>query len=340
MSLPSSSAEFLDLVQKSGLVEEKRLSAYADKLRADNALPADAKALGDRMIRDGVLTHFQSEQLLQGKWRRFNIGKYKVLERLGAGGMGSVYLCEHKLMRRRVAVKVLPTAKASDPSALERFYREARAVAALDHANIVHAYDIDQDEDLHFLVMEYVDGANLQELVKRSGPLSVQRAANYIWQAALALQHAHEQGLVHRDIKPGNILVDRTGVVKVLDMGLALFFHEEDEQLTKKHDDGTLGTADYLSPEQAMDSHEVDIRTDIYSLGVTFYFLLTGRAPFEGMPIAQKLLAHQMKQPKPIGEHRKDVPAGVAAVLEKMMSKRVDTRYTTPGDVADALAPF
>src|SRR6266851_3555721 len=199
MSLPSSSAEFLDLVQKSGLVEEKRLSAYADKLRADNALPADAKALGDRMIRDGVLTHFQSEQILLGKWRRFNIGKYKVLERLGAGGMGSVYLCEHKLMRRRVAVKVLPTAKASDPSSLERFYREARAVAALDHPNIVRAYDIDQDDKLHFLVMEYVDGASLQEIGKKVGPMDYVRAAHYMSQAALGLQHAHEvAGLVHR----------------------------------------------------------------------------------------------------------------------------------------------
>src|SRR5207302_3102955 len=137
-------------------------------------------------------------------------------------------------------------------------YREARAVAALDHPNIVHAYDIDQDEDVHFLVMEYVDGANLQEIVKKSGPLSVERACHYMRDSAFALQHAHEHGLVHRDIKPGNILVDRAGVVKVLDMGLARFFHDEDDQLTKQHDDGTLGTADYLSPEQALDSHTVD----------------------------------------------------------------------------------
>src|SRR5207248_7956489 len=141
-------------------------------------------------------------------------GKYKVLERLGSGGMGSVYLCEHKLMRRRVAVKVLPTAKAEDKASLDRFYREARAVAALDHPNIVHAYDIDQDEQLHFLVMEYVDGASLQELVKRSGPLDPVRAAHYIRQAALGLDHAHKAGLVHRDIKPANVLVDRQGTVK------------------------------------------------------------------------------------------------------------------------------
>src|SRR5713101_7152242 len=137
MPSPASSAEFVDLVQKSGLVEEKRLTAYADKLRANNALPPDAKSLADQMIRDGILTHFQAEQILLGKWRRFNIGKYKVLERLGAGGMGSVYLCEQKLMRRRVAIKVLPTAKAAEQASLDRFYREARAAAALDHPNIV-----------------------------------------------------------------------------------------------------------------------------------------------------------------------------------------------------------
>src|SRR6516164_1460235 len=316
MPLPASSADFLDLVQKSGLVEDKRLAAYADKLRADHTFPADAKGLADRTIRDGILTHFQADQILQGKWRRFNIGKYKVLERLGQGGMGSVYLCEHRLMRRRVAVKVLPTAKADDPSSLERFYREARAVAALDHPNIVRAYDIDQDEKLHFLVMEHVDGASLQEIIKKNGPMDVLRACHYIRQAALGLQHAHDAaGLVHRDIKPGNILVDRNGIVKILDMGLARFFYDEEDILTKKYDENVLGTADYLAPEQATDSHNVDIRADIYSLGATFYFVLTGRTPFGEGTIAQKLLWHQTRKPRPIRSLRPDVPDGIAAVL-------------------------
>ncbi len=338
MAVPATVDEFVDLVRKSGVADEKRLDACLAKMRAD--MPADPPRAAGVLVHQGVLTNFQAENILAGKWRRFSIGKYKVLERLGAGGFAQVYLCEHKLMRRRVAVKVLPVAKTKDSSALERFHREARAAAQLDHPNIVHAYDIDQDEDLHFLVMEYIDGANLQEIVKKSGPLSVARACHYIRHSALGLQHAHEHGLVHRDIKPGNILVDRGGAVKLLDLGLALSFTEEDEQLTKKHDDGTLGTADYLSPEQAMDSHDVDIRTDIYSLGVTFYFLLAGRAPFEGMPIAQKLLAHSMKQPKPISEARKDVPAEILAILDKMMAKRIEQRYATPGDVADALVPF
>jgi len=339
MAVPVSGDEFLELVRKSGVADEKRFEAFLQKMRAGN-MPNEPAKLAGLLIQDSVITNFQAENILAGKWRRFSIGKYKVLEKLGSGGFAQVYLCEHKLMRRRVAVKVLPPGKAKDSSALERFYREARAVAALDHPNIVHAYDIDQDADLHFLVMEYVDGCNLQEIVKATGPLSVLRACHYMRQSALALQHAYENDLVHRDIKPGNILVDRTGVVKVLDMGLALFFSDEDDQLTKKHDDGTLGTADYLSPEQAMDSHDVDIRTDIYSLGVTFYFLLTGRAPFEGMPMAQKLMSHQMKAPRPISEFRRDVPPELVQVIDQMMAKKVENRYASPGDVADALEPF
>ena len=340
MAAPASVDEFLDLVRKSGVADEKRLDAYMHKMRA--ALPADPGQAAGLLVEAGLITNFQSENILLGKWRRFSIGKYKVLERLGSGGYAQVYLCEHKLMRRRVAVKVLPVAKTKDSSALDRFILEARCLVQLDHPNIVHAYDVDKDEDLHFIVMEYVDGANLQEIIKKSGPLDVLRACHYMRQAALALQHAHENSLIHRDIKPGNILVDRTGVVKVLDLGLArdLNRNDDEDQLTKKHDDGTLGTADYLSPEQAIDSHEVDIRTDIYSLGVTFYFLLTGRAPFEGMQLAQKLLAQQVKPPPPISGFRKDVPAEVIAIIAKMMAKDKDQRFPVPGDVADALAPF
>src|SRR5581483_2105836 len=168
MAAPTKSSDFLDLVRRSGVIEDRRLDTF---LQRQGALPPEPPKVAGLLVQEGLLTQFQAEQLLAGKWKRFTIGKYKVLERLGSGGMGSVYLCEHKLMRRRVAVKVLPSAKAEDPSARERFYREARAVAALDHPNIVRAYDIDQDDNLHFLVMEHVDGANLQDIVKKSGPM-------------------------------------------------------------------------------------------------------------------------------------------------------------------------
>lgn len=340
MATPANATEFLDLVRKSGVADEKRLEAYLTKLRGTGSWPSDVTKFAAMLVREAILTQFQAEQLLQGKWKRFSIGKYKVLERLGSGGMGSVFLCEHKLMRRRVAVKVLPSAKAADEESLGRFYREARAVAALDHPNIVQAYDIDQDDNLHFIVMEYVDGTNLQDLVKKTGRLPVSQACQYIQQAALGLEHAHQKNLVHRDIKPGNILIDRKGQIKILDMGLARFFNDEEDLLTRKFDDNVLGTADYLSPEQAEDSHDVDIRADIYSLGATFYFLLTGKTAFGDGTVAQKLMWHQHKDPRPVMELRPEVPAGVWTVLSKMMAKKPENRYQVPREVADALAPF
>src|SRR5262249_28254454 len=177
--------------------------------------------------------------------------------------------------------------------------------------------------------------------VKQHGPLEPLRAANYIRQAALGLQHAHEAGLVHRDIKPGNLLVDRAGTVKVLDMGLARFFNDEQDALTKQYDaNSVLGTADYLAPEQAIDSHGVDIRADIYSLGMTLYFLLAGQSPFQDGTVAQKLIWHQVRQPKPLRELRPDVPEGLSAVLDKMLAKDRTQRYQTPLEVAQALEPW
>ncbi|MFO0846044.1 MAG: serine/threonine-protein kinase [Gemmataceae bacterium] len=341
MAAPTTSDEFLELVRKSGVVDAARLQAYVEQLRASGKASGSADDMARQLIQDGVITHFQAEQFRAGRWRRFTIGKYKVLERLGAGGMGTVYLCEHMLMKRRVAVKVLPPSKVNDSSSLDRFYREAKCVAALDHPNIVRAYDIDEDDKLHYLVLEHVDGSSLQEIVKKTGPMDFTRAAHYMRQSALGLQHAHETAaLVHRDIKPSNILVDRFGVVKILDMGLARFFFDDTDDLTKKFDENVLGTADYLAPEQALDSHGADIRADIYSLGGTFYFCLTGRTPFTDGTVAQKLIWHQTRQPKPIRSFRQDVPDGLIAVLDKMMAKEKGDRYQSPLEVADALEPW
>src|SRR5262249_25520220 len=342
MPAPATVDDFLNLGQKSGVLDKQALGAYLERLRTDSGLPEKPKALATAMVRDGLLTGFQAEQLLLGKWRNFiSSGKYKLLERLGAGGMGAVFLCEHKIMRRRVALKVLPATQAENPSSLERFHREARAVAALDHPNIVKAHDVDRDGKLHFLVMEYVDGSSLQQIVKKHGPMDVARAAHYVYQAALGLHHAHENGLVHRDIKPGNILLDRQGTVKILDMGLARFFHDDGDNLTKEHDSqAVLGTADYLSPEQALNSHGVDIRTDIYSLGVPFYSVLTGSSPFADGTLAQKLIWHQMRQPTPIRQLRPEVPEELAAVIERMMAKDAADRYQEPAEVAAALTPW
>lgn len=334
MAVPATSAEFLNLVRQSGVLEEGRLAAYLQ--RQSGALPEEPKELAALLVRDGLVTRFQTEQFLRGKCRGFLIGQYKVLERIGAGGMALVYLCEHIGLRRRVAIKVLPTSFAKDEEYLKRFQREARAVAALEHPNIVRAYDLDRDNDLHFLVMEYVEGRALHEIVKRQGPLEPSLAADYARQAALGLQHAHEAGLVHRDIKPGNLMVDRAGTLKILDLGLARFQEEGGEVLTR----GMLGTPDYLAPEQARDSHAVDIRADIYSLGCTLFYLLAGRPPFEGTP-SQKIAFHLSNDPPPLlGMFRLDLPEELQAIVGKMMAKNRADRYRTPAEVAEALSPW
>jgi len=341
MPAPTTLPEFLDLVRRSSLLPAEKLDDVIQRHRATNSLPHAIDPFAALLVRESLLTFFQAKQLKLGRYKRFTIGsKYRLLELIGAGGMGAVYLCEHTLMKRLVALKVLPTEKLEDPSNLERFHREARAVAALDHPNIVRAYDIDQHEKLHFLVMEYVDGNSLQDVIARHGPMDPTRAAHYIAQSAVGLQHAHELGMVHRDVKPGNLLLDRTGVIKVLDMGLARFFNKQQDSVTEKYDDKcVLGTADYLAPEQAVSS-TVDIRADIYSLGGTLYYMLTGQTPFPDGTIAAKLVAHQTREPKPITEYRNDVPPGILEVLSVMMAKDPADRYQEPIDVAEALSEW
>src|SRR5262245_47573982 len=339
MPSPITAAEFLSCVRRSGVADSAQLDTALADIRAASASPGEAKQLAEALIEKGILTFFQAGQLLRGKWKGFFLGKYLILERLGAGGMGIVYLGEHKILRRRVAIKVLPLVFAHDSWFLEQFYQEAQAVAALDHPNIVHAHDVDQEGDLHFLVMEYVDGASLQEIVTRHGPLEVTRAAHYIRQAALGLQHAHEVGLVHRDIKPGNLLLSRQGLVKILDLGLARLFRDThgDRQGQLDNAGRMVGTEDYLAPEQIVDSDKVDIRADIYSLGATFYFLLTGTAPFDDVQAELlKLIRHVTRKPRPVRDLRPQIPEGLAVIVERMMAKNPWERFQTPGAVVQA----
>jgi serine/threonine protein kinase len=221
----SKSDNLLDLVQRSGLVDRERLDRFLADLQSKGgeAAIADGHRVTEDLVKEGLLTPWQRENLLRGRYKGFFIKKYKLLDLLGAGGMSHVYLAEHTLMQRRVAIKVLPKNRVKDTSYLGRFHREARAAAALDHRNIVRAYDVDNDGDIHFLVMEYVEGVDLQSMVKHEGLLDYARAAEYIRQAAEGLDHAHQAGLIHRDIKPANLLVDRQNVVKLLDLGLARF---------------------------------------------------------------------------------------------------------------------
>jgi serine/threonine protein kinase len=266
--------------------------------------------------------------------------RYRVVRLLGVGGMGAVYEAEHRVMQRPVALKVINRAYTANAAARERFRREVRAAARLSHPNIVTTYDAEDAGETHFLVMEYVEGTDLGRLVQERGPLPVDRACDYVRQAALGLQYAFEQGMVHRDLKPHNLMLTPDGRVKILDFGLARFASEAASAAGLTGTGLVLGTVDYIAPEQADNAHQADIRSDIYSLGCTLYHLLAGQPPFpSGTPI-QKVMAHVEKKPQPLTELRPDLPEGFMPVLERMMAKKPKHRYQTPAEVAVALEPF
>lgn len=343
-----SAESFLSLIQQSGLVESDRLQREVDDLEDQGHNVAEATALADSLVERDLLTEWQAEKLLRGKHKGFTLGKYRLRRLLGKGGMSSVYLAEHVLMRRQCAIKVLPIKRVEDTSYLARFHREARAVASLDHPNIVRAYDIDHEtegeKDIHFLVMEYVDGESLHDHVKDNAPLTLDNTAEFFRQAALGLDNAHKNGLIHRDVKPGNLLIDRSEVVKVLDLGLARFSEvSDDNPLTLAHEEKVLGTADYLAPEQALDSHTADHRADIYGLGCTAYFALTGYPPFREGTLTQRLMFHQTKEPPALAGERPEIgntPRGVELdkIVSQMMAKKPEERFQTMDEVAAALA--
>lgn len=338
MPAPTTTSAFLEMVRKSQLVNPEHFETYLQELLNSGELTEDPSRTGQLCARDGLLTPFQVEQLLQGKWRGFAINKYRVLERLGIGQSSCVYLGEHSLLCRLVALKVLPISVREKPGKVDRLYREHRALQDLCHPNIVRCYDLDRDGGLDYLVLEYIDGATLQEVVERSGPLSLTQAAHYVRQAALALQHLWEEAvMVHGDVSPENIMVSREGIVRLIDFGLVHFL-EEDMPLSGVDD--VVSNCDRVSPEFARDYPDIDCRSDIYSLGCTLYFLLSGNPPFPESTTAQKLLWHQSREPQAIVSYRSDIPDPLNDVLGKMMAKDRDQRYQTAGEVVAALSPW
>ena len=291
-------------------------------------------------VKEDLLTDWHVEKLLSGKYKGFFLGKYKLLGHIGTGGMSSVYLAQHMRMGDKRAIKVLPKSRVRDATYLARFQLEAKAIASLNHPNIVLAYDIDNEDDVHYIVMEYVDGVDLQQLVKRDGPVDFSTAADMIAQAARGLHHAHSKGVIHRDVKPANLLIDNEGSVRLLDMGLALVSSGDDESLTVANNENVLGTADYLAPEQALNSHQVDHRADIYGLGCTLYFLLTGKPPFSDGTLAQRIAKHQSEMPTPIRQLRPDCPGELEGICVKMIQKEPRYRYQSAQEVAETLEKF
>jgi formylglycine-generating enzyme required for sulfatase activity len=267
-------------------------------------------------------------------------GRYRILRELGRGGMGVVYQARHTVMNRQVVIKVISKALLDHPDALGRFRREVQAAAQLSHPKIVAAYDAEQAGDTHFLVMEFVPGRSLAEVLQLKGPLPVAHACHYARQVALGLQHAHERGMVHRDIKPANLMLTPKGQVKILDFGLAKVASEHGAGKGLTSSGAYMGTPDYSAPEQATDARKADIRADLYSLGCTLYCLLAGHPPFQEDTAVLTILAHLEKAPLPLPDLRAEVPAGLWAVVARLLAKDPARRYQTPAEVAQALAPF
>jgi len=324
--------QFVENLLTSGLLSKDQLQTVLHDLPAGEQ-PQTADDLAKLLHRQGRLTRFQAQAVYRGQTRGLVLGNYVVLDKLGRGGMGQVFKAEHRLMERRVALKMLSDEALRSPQAMKRFHREVQAAARLSHPNIVAAHDADEADGIHFLVMEYVAGRDLASLVRDQGPLPVTDAVDYILQAAAGLDYAHRQGVVHRDIKPANILLDEEGVVKILDMGLARVENTTDEDKPLTHTGQVMGTVDFMSPEQTLDTRHVDGRTDIYSLGCTLYYLLAGRPPFGGESMTEKMLAHREEPIPSLRAANPDVSEALDEAFQKMLAKEPDRRQASMAEV-------
>ncbi|MBI3865937.1 MAG: protein kinase [Planctomycetia bacterium] len=327
--MPVSVEQFVKHLESSGILDSETIR----DLIPPRANPRDAEELARELVRTRKLTNFQVEEINRGKGKALVLGKYTILEKIGQGGMGQVFKAEHRRMKRIVAIKVLPTDLMKNPGIVARFEREVTAAARLNHPNIVTAFDANNVGGLHLLVMEYVEGSDLAIHVKENGRLPAHAAINYVLQAARGLEAAHAEGIVHRDIKPANLLLDKTGVVKILDMGLARFGGDAPGQSDLTHTGTVMGTVDYMAPEQAVNRKAADARADIYSLGCTLFYLLTGKSVFSGDSLMSELMAHR-EQPIPsIRAVCADAPEQLDDVFARMVAKKIEDRYQSMSEV-------
>lgn len=329
---------FLQLLVLSRLVSEGAVQELRE--RFSDQVATDA-GLASVLVKHGLLTAWQAQKLLKGKHQGFFLGDYKLLSHLAKGGMSTLYSAKHTINGELRALKVLPPSKASRHSYLPRFLREARLTAALRHVNIMRVYEVVRHDPnkcaVNFMAMELLQGRDLYRMVSTDGPPAFSVAAEIIRQAARGLHHVHRQGLVHRDVKPGNLFFTDQGIVKIIDLGLASITDDFDENLTREYNERVLGTADYLAPEQAVDSHKADRRADVYGLGCTFYFLLTGQPPFAEGGLAQRILAHQARMPQDVRTLRQDVPSALRQLLLEMLVKDPGQRIQNMDLVAQRL---
>lgn len=329
---------FLKHLSDSGVLSAEDISSVESQIPSTK-MKNDASSLARELVRLNMLTQFQANALYNENPEPLILGNYLIQDKIGSGGMGIVYKARHRRMKRIVAIKALSPAAMTSPNVVKRFLREAEAAAKLSHPNIVAAYDADEINGVPFLAMEFVEGVDLAVHIKEHGPMKVEKALDCALQAAKGLEHAHLQGIVHRDIKPANLLLDRNGTIKILDMGLARIHDRSHSAMTVAEAaaitqaGSIVGTVDFMSPEQAVDSRQADATSDIYSLGATLFFLLTGRPMYESENLMARLLAHRESPLPSISETRSDVPLQIEFIFRRLVAKKKDDRYANMTEV-------